>query len=107
MQISNLGYDDYIGRLGIGRVNKGKIKNGQTVTLVKNDGKIESFRISKLFVNEGIKKVEKDIAYYGDIVTIAGCPDISIVSIVSYNTSGFDTESSYPSRRIFSKSIDK
>lgn len=78
LQISNLGYDDYIGRLGIGRINKGKIKNGQTVTLIKNDGKIESFRISKLFVNEGIKKVEKDIAYYGDIVTIAGCPDISI-----------------------------
>lgn len=78
LQISNLGYDDYIGRLGIGRVNKGKIKNGESVTLVKNDGKVESFKISKLFVNEGIKKVEKDIAYFGDIVTIAGCSDISI-----------------------------
>lgn len=78
LQISNLGYDDYIGRLGIGRITKGKIKNGETVTLVKNDGKVESFRISKLFVNEGIKKVEKDIAYFGDIVTIAGCTDISI-----------------------------
>jgi len=78
LQISNLGYDDYIGRLGIGRVTKGKVKNGETVTLVKNDGKVESFRISKLFVNEGIKKVEKDVAYFGDIVTIAGCSDISI-----------------------------
>ncbi len=78
LQISNLDYDDYIGRLGIGRITKGKIKNGETVTLVKNDGQIESFRISKLFVNNGIKKVEKDIAYYGDIVTIAGCSDISI-----------------------------
>ncbi|MCM1053273.1 MAG: translational GTPase TypA [Ruminococcus sp.] len=78
LQISNLGYDDYIGRLGIGRITKGKIKNGENVSLVKNDGKIESFKISKLFVNEGIKKVEKDIAYYGDIVTIAGCSDISI-----------------------------
>ncbi|MBE6154305.1 MAG: translational GTPase TypA [Firmicutes bacterium] len=78
LQISNLGYDDYIGRLGIGRINKGKIKNGETVTLVKNDGKVESFRITKLFVNEGINKVEKDIAYFGDIVTIAGCPNISI-----------------------------
>lgn len=78
LQISNLGYDDYIGRLGIGRVNKGKVKSGEFVTLVKNDGQVESFRISKLFVNEGIKKVEKDIAYYGDIVTIAGCADISI-----------------------------
>lgn len=78
LQISNLGYDDYIGRLGIGRVTKGKVKNGETVTLIKNDGKVESFRISKLFVNEGIKKVEKDVAYFGDIVTIAGCADISI-----------------------------
>lgn len=78
LQISNLGYDDYIGRLGIGRVTKGKVKNNEVVTLVKNDGKVESFRISKLFVSEGIKRVEKDVAYYGDIVTIAGCPDISI-----------------------------
>ena len=78
LQISNLGYDDYIGRLGIGRINKGKIKNGEQVTLVKNDGSVENFRISKLYVTEGIKKIEKDVAYYGDIVTIAGCADISI-----------------------------
>lgn len=78
LQISNLGYDDYIGRLGIGRINKGKIKNGEQVTLVKNDGSVENFRISKLYVTEGIKKTEKDVAYYGDIVTIAGCADISI-----------------------------
>lgn len=78
LQISNLGYDDYIGRLGIGRINKGKIKNGEQVTLVKNDGSVENFRISKLYVTEGIKKIEKDAAYYGDIVTIAGCADISI-----------------------------
>ena len=78
LQISNLDYDDYIGRLGIGRINKGKIKNGEVVTLIKNDGKEESFRISKLFVNEGIKRIEKDVAYFGDIVTIAGCSDISI-----------------------------
>ena len=78
LQISNLDYDDYIGRLGVGRINKGKIKNGETVTLIKNDGKEECFRISKLFVNEGIRRVEKDVAYFGDIVTIAGCSDISI-----------------------------
>ena len=78
LQISNLDYDDYIGRLGVGRINKGKIKSGEVVTLIKNDGKEESFRISKLFVNEGIKRVEKDVAYFGDIVTIAGCADISI-----------------------------
>lgn len=78
LQISNLAYDEYIGRLGIGRITKGKIKNNELVSLVKNDGTIESFKISKLFVNEGLNKVEKDVAYYGDIVTIAGCPNISI-----------------------------
>lgn len=78
LQISTLDYDDYIGRLGIGRINTGKIKSGENVTLVSNDGKETSFRISKLFVNEGINKVEKTEAYYGDIVTIAGCSNISI-----------------------------
>ncbi len=78
MQVSSLDYDSFIGRLGIGRITRGKIKNGQTVALVNNDGKVSSFRISKLFVEEGIKRVEKDVAYYGDIVTFAGCPEISI-----------------------------
>ena len=78
LQISQLDYDDYIGRLGIGRVNKGMVKAGENVTLISNDGKESSFRISKLFVNEGINRVEKKEAYYGDIVTIAGCSTISI-----------------------------
>lgn len=78
LQISNLDYDDYIGRLGIGRINKGCIKSGETVAVAKNDGSITNFRISKLFVTEGIRKVEKNVAYFGDIVTIAGCADISI-----------------------------
>ena len=78
MQVSSLDYDSFIGRLGIGRVTRGSIKNGQTVALSKNDGTTASFRISKLFVEEGIKRVEKDVAYYGDIVTFSGCPDISI-----------------------------
>ena len=78
MQISSLAYDEYIGRLGIGRIKSGKIKTNETVTLVKNDGEVTSFKISKLFVNEGLKKVEKNEAFYGDIVTIAGCNHISI-----------------------------
>jgi len=78
LQISNLDYDDYIGRLGIGRINKGKIKSGETVAVAKNDGSNIQFRISKLFVTEGIRKVEKSEAYYGDIVTIAGCADLTI-----------------------------
>ena len=78
LQISNLGYDDYIGRLGIGRVNKGKIKSGEAVTLINNSGEKSSFKITKLFVTEGLNRVEKNVAYYGDIVTVAGCSNISI-----------------------------
>lgn len=84
-QISQLDYDDYIGRLGIGRVNKGTIKVGNQVTIVKNDGKIEKTKITKLFINEGIKKVEVNEAYFGDIVTMAGCPDISIGDTICDN----------------------
>ena len=78
LQISSLDYDDYIGRLGIGRVNKGKIKTGQMVTIAKNDGTLAKEKITKIFINEGINKKEVNVAYYGDIVTIAGCPNISI-----------------------------
>ncbi|HAB67362.1 MAG TPA: translational GTPase TypA [Firmicutes bacterium] len=78
LQVSSLDYDSFIGRLGIGRVTRGCIKSGQTVALSRNDGSVSSFRISKLFVEEGIKRIEKDVAYYGDIVTFAGCADISI-----------------------------
>jgi len=78
LQISNLGYDSYLGRLGNGRITKGKIKTGETVSLSRNDGSTSTFKITKVYVHEGINKVEKEIAYYGDIVTIAGCGDISI-----------------------------
>lgn len=84
-QVSQLDYDDYIGRLGIGRVNKGTIKTGSQVTIVKNDGNIEKTKITKLFINEGIKKREVTEAYYGDIVTMAGCPDISIGDTICDN----------------------
>ena len=84
-QVSQLDYDDYIGRLGIGRVNKGTIKTGSQVTIVKNDGNIEKAKITKLFINEGIKKREVTEAYYGDIVTMAGCSDISIGDTICDN----------------------
>ena len=78
LQVSSLAYDEYIGRLGIGRISKGKIKSGEMVTLVDNSGKESTFKVSKLFVNEGLNRVEKQEAFYGDIVTVAGCNTISI-----------------------------
>lgn len=78
MQVSSLGYDDYIGRLGTGRITRGKISKGQTIAVSKRDGSVENIKISKVFINEGLHKVEVDTAYYGDIATVAGISTISI-----------------------------
>ena len=59
LQISALAYDDYVGRLGIGRVYKGTVKNGETVSICKADGSVAKGRITKLTVYEGLKQVEK------------------------------------------------
>lgn len=78
LQISSLGYDSFIGTLGIGRVTKGKIKINEQVNLIKNNGDVTQFKVTKMFNNIGIKKVEIEEAYYGDIVTIAGSTNLSI-----------------------------
>ncbi|MBE6103563.1 MAG: translational GTPase TypA [Erysipelotrichaceae bacterium] len=78
MQVSNLAYDEYIGRLGIGRVYKGTLRTGEQVVLCKNDGSQQRCTITKLFIYEGIKRKPVNEARSGDIVIIAGIPDISI-----------------------------
>lgn len=78
MQVSNLAYDEYIGRLGIGRVYKGTLKTGQQMVLCKNDGKQQKCTVSKLFIYEGIKRKAVNEVRSGDIAIIAGIPDISI-----------------------------
>ena len=78
LQVSALAYDDYVGRLGIGRVYKGTVKNGDQVSICKADGSIARGRITKLTVYEGLNQIEKAEAYSGDIVVIAGIADISI-----------------------------
>ncbi|TCT13823.1 GTP-binding protein [Natranaerovirga pectinivora] len=78
IQVSALGYDDYIGRLGIGRITRGVVKTNQVVTITKRDGQVQKGKISKVFVNEGLKRVEVSEAYSGDIVVLAGISDISI-----------------------------
>ena len=78
LQISSLSYDDYLGRLGIGRITKGILKTGMMVAISKNDGTIENSRVTKIFVNEGIKRKEVKEARYGDIVITASSPDIRV-----------------------------
>ena len=78
LQVSSLTYDDYLGRLGIGRIAKGVIKSGMNITISKNNGELEKTKISKLFVNEGITRKEVKEAVYGDIVTFVSSPNIEI-----------------------------
>ena len=77
-QVSTLGYDDYIGRLGIGRVTKGVIKSGQTVAVAKDNGEIVQRKIIQVFVYRGLKRVAVEEAECGDIVVVSGISDISI-----------------------------
>lgn len=78
LQVSALGYDDYIGRLGIGRITKGVIKAGSVVAVAKGDGQIEQKKINQVFVYRGLKRMAVDQAEAGDIVVISGIADISI-----------------------------
>lgn len=78
LQISSLDYDEYIGRLGIGRITRGTLKKGQTVAVCRQDGSVTQSRVIKVMVNEGLNRVEKDEAYAGDMVVFAGIGDISI-----------------------------
>ena len=78
MQVSSLDYDDYVGRLGIGRVTRGTIKQGEQIAVCKRDGSIGRSKITKLYVYNGLSKVEVTEAYAGDMVVIAGLDEISI-----------------------------
>lgn len=82
MQISLLDYNDYVGRIGIGRINTGKVKVGQTVSLSRNDGSVENFKVIKLFGFSGLNRVEINEAYAGDIVAIVGKDDINVSETV-------------------------
>ncbi len=78
MQISALAYDEYIGRLGIGRVYKGVLKQGNQYIRCNQDGFEKKETISKLFVYKGLSRTNVPEAHSGDIVVIAGMPDINI-----------------------------
>lgn len=77
-QVTLLDYNDYVGRIGIGRVARGKIHVGQQVVLIKKDGTQKNFRITKLFGFLGLKRIEIEEAKAGDIVAVSGLEDINI-----------------------------
>ncbi len=73
-----LDYNDFVGRIGIGLVKRGTIKLNEMVSCVRIDGSIKQFRVAKIYGFIGLKRIEVDSAEAGDIVAIAGLPDISV-----------------------------
>ncbi|MBQ8684527.1 MAG: translational GTPase TypA [Clostridia bacterium] len=75
---SNIDYDDYTGRIGVGRVERGSVKTGQFVTLCRRDGTTVGARIGKLYQFEGLRRVECETAALGDLVAVTGITDLNI-----------------------------
>jgi len=78
LQITLLDYNEFLGRIGIGRIARGTIKVGQQVTLSKDNGEAKQFRVTKLFGFLGLKRIEINEAYAGDIVALSGLEDINV-----------------------------
>ncbi|MCM3594466.1 translational GTPase TypA [Metabacillus idriensis] len=77
-QVALLDYNDYVGRIGIGRVFRGTMEVGQQVSLMKIDGSFKNFRVTKLFGFQGLKRVEIESAKAGDLVAVSGMEDINV-----------------------------
>ncbi|PIV63060.1 translational GTPase TypA, partial [Candidatus Roizmanbacteria bacterium CG01_land_8_20_14_3_00_33_9] len=78
MLISTLDYDDYVGKLCIGKVTRGSLNKGDAIVLVDNDKAIGSYRVQKLYTYSGLNKTEVDKVTAGDIIAIAGIPELTI-----------------------------
>ncbi len=76
--ISNIDYDDYVGTMAVGRVERGSVKVGQNAVICKKDGTTENIRLTKMYMYEGLKRVEVQEATVGDIVLMAGVADVKI-----------------------------
>ncbi|WP_209686522.1 translational GTPase TypA [Lactobacillus colini] len=77
-QITMLDWDDYVGRIGVGRIYRGKVKVGDNITVMKRDGSTQNFRVTKLFGYFGLKRNEIKEAKAGDIIAISGINDIFV-----------------------------
>ncbi len=77
MLVSNIDYDDYLGRIAIGRIERGTIKNGMPVVICKNEKNVQG-KIAKLFTYQGLKRTEVEEDTAGDIIALSGIADIAI-----------------------------
>ena len=95
-QVALLDYNDYVGRIGIGRVFRGTMKVGQQVALMKLDGTVKQFRVTKIFGFFGLKRQEIEEAYAGDLIAVSGMEDINVGETVC----PFDHQEALPVLRI-------
>ncbi|MDX8359942.1 MULTISPECIES: translational GTPase TypA [Bacillaceae] len=95
-QVALLDYNDYVGRIGIGRVFRGTMQVGQQVSLMKLDGSVKQFRVTKMFGFSGLKRIEINEAKAGDLVAVSGMEDINVGETVC----PFDHEEALPVLRI-------
>lgn len=77
-QVSLLDYNDYVGRIGIGRVFRGTMKVGQQVSVLKRDGSTKNYRVTKMYGFLGLKRIEIEEAYAGDLIAVSGMENIDV-----------------------------
>jgi len=78
MLVTSIDYNDYLGRLGIGRISRGTIRLGLPMEIIHRDGKVEDARVTKIYTFDGLKRTETAEAHAGDIIAISGMEDVDI-----------------------------
>lgn len=78
MLVTTIDYNDYLGRLGIGRISRGTIRLGSPMKVIHRDGSLEDARVTKIYTFEGLKRIEVPEASVGDIIALAGMEDVDI-----------------------------
>jgi GTP-binding protein len=78
MLVTTLEYDNFLGRMALGRIVRGQVHTGETIALVKKDGTIERGKVTKLLGFEGLRRIERNMAQTGEIVFMAGFPEVNI-----------------------------
>ncbi len=78
MLVTTIDYNDYLGRLGIGRIERGTIRLGSPMKIIHRDGVVDDARVTKIYTFEGLKRIETQEAHAGDVIALAGMEDVDI-----------------------------